>query len=95
MLIRYEGAEQNRRRMKALRQIKEIPNVKTILYFTSVFGAANFAFGFGQKPFLEAGCPVNNCYATNGKQTFAQRIFFTLDHYAPEQFDTIQANTIC
>ena len=43
------------------------PLPKMILYYTKVFDMENFAFGFGREPFLNLGCPVNNCFATNNR----------------------------
>ena len=37
---------------------------KKILYWTHFYGHRDFEFGYGQKPFIEAGCPVSNCIAT-------------------------------
>ena len=37
---------------------------KIILYWTGFYGNKNMVFGFGQEPFIKAGCPVTNCWAT-------------------------------
>ena len=49
--------------------------LKRILLFTSYFGMTDFNFGFGQKPFVEAGCPVNNCHITNDKKALPVNSF--------------------
>ena len=45
---------------------------KSILYFTPFFEMKDFGFGFGQLPFIEKGCPVTNCFATNNKTLFSK-----------------------
>ena len=45
--------------------IKEIPNVKKILFYTPFFSMKDWGFGFGQKPFER--CPVSNCLTTNDR----------------------------
>lgn len=48
-----------------------VSSLKTILFFTSFFDAANFQFGFGRKPFLDENCRVDNCFATNNRLRLA------------------------
>ena len=38
--------------------------IKTILYWTGLFASSDMYFGFGQEPFIRAGCKVTNCIAT-------------------------------
>merc|ERR1712016_156562 len=47
-------------------------STKSILYFTSFFNMKDFGFGFGQSPFIEKGCPVTNCFATDNKTLFSK-----------------------
>lgn len=37
---------------------------KRILYWTTFYRNKNMVFGFGQEPFIKAGCPMTNCWAT-------------------------------
>lgn len=37
---------------------------KTILFWTPYYDRKDFTFGFGQEPFVKAGCKVTNCIAT-------------------------------
>ena len=37
---------------------------KVILFWTHFYGHFDFEFGFGQQPFIDAGCPVTNCQTT-------------------------------
>ena len=50
---------------------------KSILYFTPFFEMKDFGFGFGQLPFIEKGCPVTNCFATNNKTLFSKYLSTT------------------
>ena len=43
---------------------------KKILYFTPFFDLKDF--GFGQKPFIERGCPVSNCFTTNNRSLLSK-----------------------
>ena len=45
---------------------------KKILYFTHFFDLKDFGFGFGQKPFMERGCPVSNCFTTNNRSLLSK-----------------------
>ena len=48
---------------------------KKILYFTHFFDLKDFGFGFGQKPqkpFIERGCPVSNCFTTNNRSLLSK-----------------------
>ena len=47
--------------------VGDISSKKTILFYTPFFDSPDFQFGFGQKPFLDLGCPVSNCYTTNNR----------------------------
>ena len=47
-------------------------STKSILYFTSFFDMKDFGFGFGQSPFIEKGCPVTNCFATDNKTLYSK-----------------------
>lgn len=49
----------------------EFKSAKKILFFTSYFHLTDWQFGFGHQPFLDHGCPVNNCYTTNNKSLLA------------------------
>ena len=51
---------------------------KKILYFTPYFHMKDFQFGFGHLPFIEKGCPVSNCYATNNRSLLSKYKFLTI-----------------
>ena len=51
---------------------------KKILYFTPYFHMKDFQFGFGHLPFIEKGCPVSNCYATNNRSLLSKYEFVTI-----------------
>lgn len=38
-----------------------------VLYWTTYYNQVDFTFGLGRDPFIQAGCPVNNCWATNDR----------------------------
>ena len=38
---------------------------RKIIYWTHFYGHRDFEFGFGQEPFIKAGCPVTNCITTS------------------------------
>nr|CAD7438979.1 unnamed protein product [Timema bartmani] len=40
-------------------------STKKILFWNEFFDVPNFGLGLGQSPFLEAGCPVTNCFLSN------------------------------
>jgi alpha-1,3-fucosyltransferase len=45
---------------------------KIVLYWNTYFNQTNMAFGFGRQPFIDAGCPISNCFATNDRSLFNQ-----------------------
>ena len=57
-----EASPDNKYRMETNPGTPDKP--KKILYWTHFYGHRDFEFGYGQKPFIEAGCPVGNCVAT-------------------------------
>ena len=38
---------------------------KNILFFNDYYYINDFEFGWGHKPFVQANCPVHNCFTTN------------------------------
>ena len=42
-------------------------HLKKILFYTPFFSRKDYAFGYGNKPFIENRCPVNNCFTTNNR----------------------------
>lgn len=46
------------------------PESHVVLYWTSVFGRADFELGLGDAPFR--GCPVSNCYSTNDRSQLSR-----------------------
>ena len=69
-----ETSPDNKYRMETNLGIPDKP--KKILYWTHFYGHRDFEFGYGQKPFIEAGCPVSNCITTG---TFQSNIKFMSD----------------
>jgi alpha-1,3-fucosyltransferase len=51
---------------------RDIP--KVILYWNKVFNDSDMRFGFGQEPFINAGCKISNCIATNNRSLFNQSV---------------------
>ena len=66
-----EASPDNKYKMETNPGIPDKP--KKILYWTHFYGHRDFEFGYGQKPFIEAGCPVTNCIATG---TFQLKTIF-------------------
>lgn len=46
------------------------PPLKKILFWNDFFNVKHFEFGFGQEPFLRAGCRVNTCMTTGDRTRF-------------------------
>ncbi len=42
-------------------------DMKTILFWTPFFDSTDYEFGFGQEPFIQAGCKVTNCLTTKDR----------------------------
>lgn len=49
------------------RHHQDSQTLKRILFWTGYFDKPDFEFGFGQEPFIRAGCRHTNCYATNDR----------------------------
>ena len=45
---------------------------KRILYWTGYYDRKDMIFGFGKEPFIEAGCKVTNCLATDDRSLLDQ-----------------------
>lgn len=52
----------------------KVHHPKVILYWNRVFNDSDMRFGFGQTPFIHAGCQVSNCFATNDRTFFNQSV---------------------
>ena len=52
--------------------IETVQEPKRILYWTGYYTSKNMNFGFGQRPFIDAGCKVTNCWATDDRQLLNQ-----------------------
>ena len=42
-------------------------NIKYILYYTKFFDQEDWGIGYGQRPFIDAECSVQNCHLTSNK----------------------------
>jgi hypothetical protein len=51
---------------------------KTILFYNSFFGRNDFYFGFGHQPFVDAKCPVYNCFTTDNKTLLGKKFIKSL-----------------
>ncbi|XP_057368457.1 alpha-(1,3)-fucosyltransferase C-like [Daphnia carinata] len=45
---------------------------KIVLYWNTFYNQTDMTFGFGQQPFIDAGCQITNCIATNDRSLFSQ-----------------------
>jgi hypothetical protein len=45
---------------------------KNILFFNDYYYINDFEFGWGNKPFVQANCPVHNCFTTNVRSMFGK-----------------------
>ena len=45
---------------------------KNILFFNDYYYMNDFEFGWGHKPFVQANCPVHNCFTTNVRTMFGK-----------------------
>ena len=43
---------------------KPMSSTKKILFYNAYFDMRSYNFGFGQRPFVDYGCKVTNCYTT-------------------------------
>ena len=55
--------------------------LKIILFWNSFFGAADHHFGLGQKPLIDAKCPVTKCFFTHNRDLFnrSEAIIFSIE----------------
>ena len=54
--------------IELLKLDKSSKSVKKILFYTPFFSNKDYAFGFGNKPFVQNDCPVTNCFTTSDRQ---------------------------
>ena len=47
-------------------------DLKKILFYTPFFSRKDYAFGYGNKPFVQNGCPVTNCFTTNNRNLLSK-----------------------
>ena len=62
-MINQKSEEQNDVRLTS----GEASQPKVILYWTGYYSERDMVFGFGQEPFIKAGCKVTNCIATDDR----------------------------
>uniref|UniRef100_A0A2P2HYE3 Fucosyltransferase n=2 Tax=Hirondellea gigas TaxID=1518452 RepID=A0A2P2HYE3_9CRUS len=69
--IKVYFAESEKQKMAESGRLKKVTDdLKTILYWNDAYSNKGFFFGFGQEPFLRAGCKINACYATYDRTMF-------------------------
>lgn len=49
-----------------------VKELKRILFWTSYYDRKDMVFGFGQDPFIQAGCPVVNCWTTANRSDLSR-----------------------
>ena len=58
--------------IELLKLDKSSKSVKNILFYTPFFSQKDYAFGFGNKPFVQNDCLVTNCFTTNDRQLLSK-----------------------
>ena len=58
--------------IKQIEVDKSERNMKNILFYTPFFSKKDYAFGFGNKPFVQNDCLVTNCFTTNDRQLLSK-----------------------
>ena len=42
------------------------------MFFFQAYTVPYFELGYGQKPFIKAGCPINTCFTTSDRKMFPE-----------------------
>ena len=46
---------------------------KNILFYNDYYYMSDYEFGWGSKAFVQANCPVHNCFTTNIRTMFGKK----------------------
>ena len=76
IIINYNTIKYKEETKELLKLDKSSKSVKKILFYTPFFSKKDYAFGFGNKPFVQNSCSVTNCFTTNDRQLLSK--FFKL-----------------
>ena len=72
IIVSYNTIKYKEDTIKLLKLDKRSKSVKNILFYTPFFSKKDYAFGFGNKPFVQNDCPVTNCFTTNNRQLLSK-----------------------
>ena len=67
-IVNYNTNKYKEETIKLLKLDESSESVKKILFYEPFFSKKDYAFGFGNKPFVQNDCPVTNCFTTNDRQ---------------------------
>ena len=71
-IVNYNTNKYKEESIKILRLDESSESVKKILFYTPFFSKKDYAFGFGNKPFVQNSCSVTNCFTTNDRQLLSK-----------------------
>ena len=71
IIVSYNTIKYNQD-IKQIEVDKSERNMKNVLFYTPFFSKQDYAFGFGNKPFVQNDCPVTNCFTTNDRQLLSK-----------------------
>ena len=71
-IVNYNTNKYKEETIKLLKLDESSESVKKILFYTPFFSKKDYAFGFGNKPFVQNSCPVTNCFTTNDRQLLSK-----------------------
>ena len=72
IIINYNTIKYKEETKELLKLDKSSKSVKKILFYTPFFSKKDYAFGFGNKPFVQNSCSVTNCFTTNDRQLLSK-----------------------
>ena len=85
-IVNYNTNKYKEETIKLLKLDESSESVKKILFYTPFFSKKDYAFGFGNKPFVQNSCPVTNCFTTNDRQLLSK--FFNAGLWSFHLVDT-------
>ena len=65
---------------------KNSTNLKKILFYTPFYSAYDYSFGYGNQPFIDNRCHVNNCFTTNNRHLLGKGIMLYRYNWQDRQF---------
>ena len=88
-IVSYNTNKYKEETIELLKLDDSSKSVKNILFYTPFFSKKDYAFGFGNKPFVQNSCPVTNCFTTNDRQLLSKFLNCWVVKFSPRGYTSM------